>query len=201
MAVNRLPPTDPSIEPVLAQLDEYLGRYPDEVAVVRRIRGLAEMHPDCFHRTCRPGHLTASAWVTTRNGKEALLVHHRKLERWLQPGGHADGDNHLARVALREASEETGLNELELVGGFMMPLDVDVHEIPARYHADGRLIEDAHEHHDVRFLVVSPTAAPPAVSDESHDVRWFAVEDLPSVTQEESVLRLARKAAPLLGSE
>lgn len=189
-------------QPLLTMLEAYAAGFPDEASVAARITDLVAAHEDCFERTCRPGHITGSAWVTTADGSQALLVHHRKLGKWLQPGGHADGDADVARVALREAVEESGLPHLQLFGdGSAAPLDLDVHVIPARYDAAGNLKEDAHEHHDVRFLVVSPTAAPPAVSDESHDVRWFDVEDLPSVTQEESVLRLARKAAALLRSE
>jgi hypothetical protein len=74
-------------------------------------------------------------------------------------------------------------------------LDLDVHVIPARYSADGELLEDAHEHHDVRFLVVAPEPTPPQANDESHAVRWFTAEELHAVTDEESVLRMWRKAA------
>ncbi len=143
-----------------------------------------------------PGHVTGSAWVTTPDGSRVLLVHHRKLGKWLQPGGHADGERFIGQVALREAQEETGLAELALHDAHM-PLDVDVHVIPARVTAGG-VVEPAHEHHDVRFLVISPTAAPPTVSDESHAVRWFPIEELAALTDEESVLRLARKAAATL---
>ena len=183
-------------------LDRYAAAHPEDAATAQRIRALVEDHADCFDRTCRPGHITGAAWVTTRDGRQALLVHHRKLGKWLQPGGHADGDSDVAAVALREAQEETGLADLSLLGGAeALPLDLDVHVIPARHDAAGNLIDDAHEHHDVRYLVVAPTAAPPVVSDESHDVRWFAIEQLSSVTQEESVLRLARKAANLLRAD
>jgi 8-oxo-dGTP pyrophosphatase MutT (NUDIX family) len=123
-------------------------------------------------------------------------VHHRKLGRWLQPGGHADGQTDVAAVALRESMEETGLTNLTLdtSENEATPLDLDVHIIPARYDAAGRIIEDAHEHHDVRFLIVANDEAKPIVSDESHDVRWFTAEELHTATEEESVLRLWRKA-------
>lgn len=188
--------------PLLDMLDRYARRYPAEAAVAARIGDLITAHADCFDRTCRPGHVTGSAWVVTADGSRTLLVHHRKLHKWLQPGGHADGDADVPRVALREAREESGLAALSLYGrDDLLPLDLDVHDIPARYNVAGELIEDAHQHHDCRFLVVSPTAAAPVVSDESHDVRWFRVEQLPQITQEESVLRLARKAAALLRGE
>lgn len=182
--------------PLLAMLDRYEARYPAEGAVVARIRALVESHADCFERACRPGHVTASAWIVAPGSDRVLLVHHRKLDRWLQPGGHCDGQPDPAAAALREAEEETGLNRLRLSDPSpeVIPLDLDVHEIPPRYGANGQLIEDAHEHHDVRFLIVAPGDQPPRVSEESHAVRWFTPQELAAVTNEESVLRMARKA-------
>jgi 8-oxo-dGTP pyrophosphatase MutT (NUDIX family) len=184
-------------QPLLDMLDRYESRHPDERAVAWRIRALVAEHADCFDRTCRPGHVTASAWVTTLDRQRVLLVHHRKLDRWLQPGGHADGQSDVGAAALREAIEESGLAELRLAdhGELPTPLDLDVHVIPARYAADGQLLEDAHEHHDVRFLVVAPEPTTPQANDESHAVRWFTAEELHAVTDEESVLRMWRKAA------
>ncbi len=181
--------------PLLAMLSRYEHRYPNEGAVVARIRSLIAAHIDCFDRTCRPGHVTASAWVTTPACDRFLLVHHRKLGRWLQPGGHADGDADILAAALREAREETGLEDLRLAeeGPKATPLDLDVHEIPARYDAAGELAEDAHEHHDVRVLVIAHGDLAPRASHESHAVRWFAVDELPAVTSEDSVLRMLRK--------
>ena len=182
--------------PLLDMLARYEARYPDERKVAARIRQLVVEHEDCFDRTCRPGHVTASAWVTTPTHDRVLLVHHRKLDRWLQPGGHADGQCDIPAAALREAAEETGLGRLRLSDdqSAVTPLDLDVHIIPARYNADGALIDDAHEHHDVRFLVIADGDLTPQVSDESHDVRWFTKKELLAATDEESVLRMWRKS-------
>ena len=183
--------------PLLDMLSRYEARFPDERAVVARIRQLVVAHADCFQRTCRPGHVTASAWVVTPGCDRVLLVHHRKLGRWLQPGGHADGDPDLPAGALREASEETGLGRLRLsdLSPDPTPLDLDVHVLPPRYNAFGQLIDDAHEHHDVRFLVFAEGDLTPQVSEESHDVRWFTPAELHSATDEESVQRMWRKAS------
>ncbi|RIK77216.1 MAG: hypothetical protein DCC67_12920 [Planctomycetota bacterium] len=181
--------------PLLEMLDRYAQRYPAERAVAARIRLLVAGHADCFERSCRPGHITASAWVTTPACDRFLLVHHRKLGRWLQPGGHADGQTDVAAVALREAIEESGIAGLRHARKRPTPLDLDVHVIPARYDAAGRLIEDEHEHHDVRFLVWADGDAVPRTSDESHDVRWFTADELPAINDEESLLRLWRKAS------
>lgn len=179
-------------EPLLRLLADYKRSKPDEAPVVAKIRTLVESHTDCFDRTCRPGHITGSAWVVSHDGTRHLLLHHRKLDRWLQPGGHADGDANVAQVALREAIEESGIQHLRLVQE--TPLDVDVHLIPARYAKDGPLIEEAHEHHDIRFLVQAEGDDPIIVSDESHDVQWFTPEQVTIQTDEESVLRLLKKA-------
>jgi 8-oxo-dGTP pyrophosphatase MutT (NUDIX family) len=182
--------------PLLDLLDRYQDLYPQEREMAERIRALVASHADCFDRTCRPGHVTASAWVVTESRERVLLVHHRKLDRWLQPGGHADGQTDVADVALREANEETGLPRLRLSDNSQspLPLDLDVHIIPARYDAEGNVLEDAHEHHDVRFLVIAEGDLTPQISDESHDVRWFTEAALHATTYEESVLRLWRKA-------
>lgn len=179
-------------QPLLQLLDDYEVAYPEESAVVQRIRTLVQEHTDCFERNCRPGHITGSAWVMNADRTKCLLVHHRKLQKWLQPGGHADGDANTARVAMKEALEETGLRSLMFADP--LPLDLDVHLIPEQRDAESSLREDAHEHHDVRFLILAAEEEEPVVSAESHDVRWFTEEELHSVTQEESVLRLWRKA-------
>lgn len=183
--------------PLQRMLEQYLQRYPDERPMAARIVALVEEHSDCFDRTCRPGHVTGSAWVLTPDRRHCLLVHHRKLDRWLQPGGHADGDPDIQRVARREVEEEAGLSHLQLAPETEgLPIDVDVHQIPARYNATGELIEDAHQHHDVRFLFIATAAEPLSVSDESHEVRWFARDEVLQATNEQSVLRMLRKAGP-----
>lgn len=183
---------------LLDMLRRYAQLHPAELAEVERITTLVTSSPDCFERTCRPGHITGSAWVLSRDRQKCLLVHHRKLDRWLQPGGHADGETDVAQVALREAQEESGLQQLHLARGEqgLLPLDVDVHLIPARYDAEGNLKEDAHEHHDVRFLVIAEPDQTLVLSDESHDLGWFTREELLNLTDEESVLRMQRKAGP-----
>jgi 8-oxo-dGTP pyrophosphatase MutT (NUDIX family) len=205
---------------LLQLLDRYQQRYPAEQPVIDRIRRLVTTHSDCFERSCRPGHITGAAWIVSEDRRRCLLVHHRKLNRWLQPGGHADGDPVAARVALREAQEESGLSRLKLwdveamargadagerpceapwadrAAWDITPLDVDVHVIPARYDVDGTLLEDSHEHHDIRFLVVAGGDETPRVSAESYAARWFSRDELARFTDEESVLRLDRKVPP-----
>jgi 8-oxo-dGTP pyrophosphatase MutT (NUDIX family) len=128
--------------------------------------------------------------VVSHDRAKFLLTHHRKLGRWLQLGGHSDGDPDPAQVALREAREESGIAGLALVpiDGRVQPLDLDAHEIPAR--GD----EPAHVHYDVRFLVVAPPDAVVAVSEESLALRWFPAACPLDVAHDASVARLLVKA-------
>jgi 8-oxo-dGTP pyrophosphatase MutT (NUDIX family) len=186
--------------PLLNLLECYRHAFPGESAVVDRIVELVEAHADCFERTCRPGHITGAAWIVSADRRRCLLTHHRKLNRWLQLGGHADGQTEIEEVALREAREESGMTDFDFVpiAGALLPLDLDVHQIPARYDAAGRQIEDAHEHHDVRFLLVAHAGQGLSTSDESHEVRWFTSDEVLRLTDEESVLRMLYKAARIL---
>ena len=166
-----------------ALLAAYRGRWPLESATVARFDAFIDAHPDCFQRSCRVGHITGSAWIVDMSGERVLLAHHRKLGRWLQPGGHCDGDPDTAAVALREAREESGLDVRALDDAIF---DIDVHGIPAR----GR--EPAHLHFDVRFLVRAEHDRF-TVSDESHALAWVPAAGLDALTGEESVVRMARK--------
>lgn len=152
--------------------------------MVTRFRELVTAHEDCFERTCLPGHITGSAWLVDDTGSRVLLTHHRKLDRWLQLGGHSDGEPDTLAAARREAEEESGL-KVEALDD--VPLDLDVHEIPARG------TEPRHDHYDVRFVFRVVGSADFVVSDESHDLAWVPIDELTSYTDEESVLRLARK--------
>ncbi len=139
---------------------------------------------DCFQRTHLPGHITGSSWVVNRDRTKALLVHHAKLNKWVQPGGHADGEENILNVALREAEEETGLTKLNPKQNIF---DVDIHLIPARKDFP------EHFHYDIRFLVEASEDEKIVVSDESHDVKWISLSELENFTKERSVLRMKDK--------
>jgi 8-oxo-dGTP pyrophosphatase MutT (NUDIX family) len=156
-----------------------------EDEALRSTVNFVRAHPDCFDRTSVAGHVTGSAWVVSGDGTAVVLLHHGKLGRWLQPGGHADGDSDVVRVALREAREETSLQSLRLGGRAIF--DVDVHAIPARG------AESAHLHYDVRFLFFADRAEDPVPSDESHGALWLALDDARRLAPEESILRMIRK--------
>jgi 8-oxo-dGTP pyrophosphatase MutT (NUDIX family) len=165
-------------------LSGYSTPFPEEELFISRFLELLS-HPDCFQRTHLPGHITGSAWVVDSNRAQTLLVHHAKLNKWVQPGGHADGDEDVLRVALREAEEETGLKRLSVVAS--TPFDVDIHTIPQR--ADF----PEHFHFDIRFLIEAPLEEQIIVSEESHDVKWIPLISLEKYNQERSVMRMRDK--------
>jgi 8-oxo-dGTP pyrophosphatase MutT (NUDIX family) len=150
---------------------------------------LLATRPDALQRSCVPDHLTASAIVLCPEGQQVLLHLHGKVHRWLQFGGHIEpGDADLAAAALRESIEESGISELRLWS--TRPVRLDRHAAPC---APG----SARYHLDVQFLAVTSRDAVPAVSAESHDVRWFSVDALPEST-DESVRALVASAVTLL---
>jgi 8-oxo-dGTP pyrophosphatase MutT (NUDIX family) len=148
-----------------------------EAADLAEILAFLDRHPAPFDRTASEGHLTGSAVVVSAAGDRVLLLHHLKLGRWLQPGGHAEpGEMDGETVALREAREETGIEGLTLHPSAPRPLDVDVHPIPAR--GD----EPAHRHLDLRYLVVAPRDGTARLAAaEARALRWFTWEELAAV--------------------
>lgn len=144
-----------------------------------------EQHEDCLLRSCVPGHLTGSAWILSPDRKRTLLTHHFKLDKWLQLGGHADGDGDLLAVALREAQEESGLKNVHAVSAEIF--DLDRHLIPARK------ADPEHYHFDLRFVIEADPGEPLAITNESKDLAWVEVERVTALNPEESMARMVRK--------
>ncbi len=155
-----------------------------EQQMLERITAFVREHEMFHSRDLLIGHLTGSAWIVDETFSHALLLHHGKLNKWLQPGGHIEDDADLLSASLREAREETGA---DVCPHSLSIFDVDVHEIPARAN------EPAHFHYDIRFLLVADKTVPLLVSSESNDLAWVALEQIEQLTQEESVLRMVRK--------
>jgi 8-oxo-dGTP pyrophosphatase MutT (NUDIX family) len=175
---------------LLDLLCRYEARHPDQRERVGFVRDFVSRHGDCFERSCREGHVTGSAWILSPDHRSVLLTRHRKLGRWLQLGGHADGDPDPYRVALREAQEESGMARFERLptDSDPIPLDVDVHRIPE---LPG---EASHLHLDVRFLLVAAPGQPLQLSPESHELAWVERDRLQEWIDDESQLRMERHA-------
>jgi 8-oxo-dGTP pyrophosphatase MutT (NUDIX family) len=183
--------------PLLELLARYADHNPNEIGTIHKVRELVRNFSNCFERGCLPGHVTASAWIVSSDRHRFLLAHHRKLGRWLQLGGHADGDPDVFAVALREAREESGMEHFEWLGASPrgtgpVPIDVDVHAIPAR---PG---EPAHAHHDIRFLLEAAPDQRLRINSESNALEWFDWSRLEQDFAEGSLLRLGRKARDLV---
>ncbi len=160
---------------LLNALNHYHSSFIEEKTTIPRFKSLLTNFPNCYKRSLLTGHITASAWIINKTGSSALLVHHKKLNRWLQPGGHADGDENIVAVATREAREESGLKTLKLLKTNIF--DLDIHLIPM--HLDIQ----AHYHYDIRFIFVADSIEEYVVSDESNELRWVPMDKIGSLTK------------------
>ena len=168
------------------QLAQYAQRWPAEAGVAAEFLSLLDDPADPFVRERLGGHFTGSAWLVSADGRRVLLTHHRKLDRWLQLGGHADGDGDLAQVALKEAEEESGLGGLALEGD--EPFDLDRHWIPERGEVPG------HWHYDARYVVRAGASEAFVVSEESLALAWRDIAELAADPgSDESMRRMAGK--------
>lgn len=168
---------------LISALRKYNTAFAEENLFVPQFLELLN-HPDAFQRHHLPGHITGSSWILDRSKQNVLLVHHGTLNKWLQPGGHADGEENVLNVALREAEEETGLKHFKLLQEEIF--DLDIHPIPARANFPGHL------HYDMRFLLEADINEKIIVSDESHDVSWLALSQLNTLNNP-SLMRMANK--------
>ncbi len=170
---------------LLTRLTEYKPADPEESRHHREIMTFVTEHSQFHDRSCPQGHVTGSAWVINNSHTHALLLHHKKLNRWLQPGGHIEDDRSVLDTALREAYEESGLTKLLLASESIF--DVDIHYIPARK------AEAGHLHYDIRFLLMAGDESQPRVSSESRDGRWFSPEEIIALNEGPSINRMVEK--------
>lgn len=170
---------------IIQQLLSYQAKWNNESAMVKRLIGFVLSSTECFERKSENGHVTGSAWVVNKEGTHVLLTHHKKLNKWLQLGGHADGDPDILSVALREVYEESGLKRVEALNEGIF--DIDIHQIPKRREEPG------HYHYDIRYAIQATGSEAYVVSDESHDLSWIEIKNLEQRTNDESMLRMASK--------
>lgn len=169
---------------LLHLLKNYIPFTDEEIQYKQKMIQFIITHSDCFERSCIEGHLTASAWVINSTNTQFLLLHHKKLNDWFQPGGHADGDSNLLNVALKETYEETGLKKVNVILDGIF--DLDIHSIDTHKNVP------AHLHYDVRFLLQA-TDDTLTKNEESLDVRWFSKNTEIIPNQKNSIMRMYKK--------
>ncbi len=172
-------------EPLIALLQAYASPFPEEEQYKSRMLEFIRAHENCFERSLEQGHMTASSWLLNHDGSKSLLMHHAKLNRWLQLGGHADGNPDLIGVALKEAKEESGINNIRPLSPSIF--DIDIHLIPENPK------EKAHYHYDVRFLLRVETEETIQKNHESKELRWVGKDLNLLPTSEPSVVRMFTK--------
>ncbi len=166
-------------------LNEYHPSAPEEQEYKTRMLTFIKDHDDCFERSLAIGHITASAWLLNKAQTHALLMHHAKLDRWVQLGGHCDGDPDVLNVAIKEAQEESGIQGIEPVSNTIF--DIDIHLIPANSK------EKEHYHYDVRFLLRVTSDKDVVQNNESKELRWISKDKNELPTKEQSVTRMFKK--------
>ncbi|WP_221393377.1 NUDIX hydrolase [Dyadobacter sp. NIV53] len=172
-----------------ALLNSYTPADSGELEMLADIKSFVSNNPDCFERSLVCGHVTASGWIVSPGKDEVLLMHHRKLDRWFQPGGHCDGDPDVIGVAAKEVEEETGLQNVKLLQNGIF--DVDIHLIPANSK------DAAHNHYDIRFLFEADPAEELIINIESRDVKWIPIQKIGNLNDSESIMRMVRKTIAL----
>lgn len=170
-------------KPLISLIDKYTPTFSEEFVYKEQILEFIKEHPKCFERSCQLGHITASCFLLNYNETKALLMHHAKLDIWVQPGGHCDGDSGVLSVAIKEAQEESGIENIVALSNEIY--DIDIHLIPANKN------EMAHYHYDVRFLLkVGSEDCQVVQNQESKSLKWFDIDHQNLPTTKNSVTRL-----------
>jgi 8-oxo-dGTP pyrophosphatase MutT (NUDIX family) len=170
---------------ILELLNNYFPQSEEEKEHKVRMLDFIIKHQNCFDRSLDIGHITASAWLLNKNKSQALLMHHSKLNIWVQLGGHCDGDFNPLAVAIKEASEESGLSLIVPVHGKIF--DIDIHPIPENKS------QKLHYHYDVRFLLRVESEQIIQKNHESKELRWIDKDPQKLPTNSSSVIRMFNK--------
>jgi len=170
---------------LLNALEAYKPTDEQEIVYKQQIIEFVNTHTDCFERTLTVGHVTASAWILNSDGSRALLMHHAKLDKWFQLGGHCDGDPDTLAVALKEAHEESGLARIVPVSNRIF--DIDIHLIPANSR------EAEHYHFDVRYLLQVQGSDTLVQNTESKELRWIGKHPAELPSSGRSLVRMFEK--------
>jgi len=166
-------------------LKQYNPIFPEEKAAQQCMLEFINQHSDCFERSLEIGHITASSWLLNKDHTHALLMHHAKLDKWVQLGGHCDGNTNALDVAIKEAQEESGIMSIKPLSDEIF--DIDIHLIPARKN------EPEHYHYDIRFLLHVTSDEDFVQNNESKELRWINKNRNELPANEPSVIRLFDK--------
>lgn len=170
---------------LLDLLHNHTGADNNESDMKQQMIDFVNTYHNCFERELLIGHVTGSAWILDKSEQYVLLMHHRKLDKWFQPGGHCDGESDVLLVAIKEAGEETGIRDPEIVTNAIF--DVDIHPIPERKGIP------AHLHYDVRFLLKADKSFPLLINEESNNLAWVELSKVAELNNSESMMRMVRK--------
>ncbi|KAB8030781.1 NUDIX hydrolase [Fluviispira multicolorata] len=186
---------------------DYEEQKSEQIEVLLRLKTFIENEANCFLRSNLCGHVTGSAVVVNKNFTKVLMTFHAKLKKWLQLGGHCDGDHLIHNVALREANEESGSSQLHLLNYLnfpnihnlnnledTIPFDIDIHKIPERGN------EPTHLHYDIRYLIIAENENDILISEESIDLKWIPINEIHNYTSEYSTIRQFNKLKILIRS-
>lgn len=179
---------DAEISELLTQLEIYLNKYPEEVDTVKTLQALLVGDLNLSDEHLR-GHITGSSWIVNQNRDKALFTLHKKLNRWLQLGGHVDEGESVLEGATREAFEESGLTNIKLISSDIY--DIDIHLIPKNPK------HDSHYHFDIRYMYEGDDSEELNISHESSDLKWLEVAKLKDYNEDESINRMRRKMVKL----
>jgi 8-oxo-dGTP pyrophosphatase MutT (NUDIX family) len=168
----------------IEKIYSYTSIFERELSYKLRFLNLISTYSNCFERSLLIGHITGSAFIVDESRRNVLLMHHTKLDKWLQPGGHCDGNTNVLAVAKKEVLEETGIrietSEADI-------FDIDIHAIPERKGIP------PHEHYDIRFLFEVPDGTAFIQNEESLALKWVPIDKITDFTMEESILRMVEK--------
>ena len=166
-------------------IEKYQPLYQKELIFKEKILELISTCDDCFLRSCRVGHFTASAFLLNKELSHVLLMHHTKLDKWMQLGGHCDGDADILGVAIKEAQEESGIKEIKPLNSEIF--DIDIHLIPPSNK------DEAHYHFDIRFLLHAYNDDKVCKNHESKELRWIKKDSTELPSKSDSVTRMFEK--------
>ena len=172
---------------LIEQISKYKQKYPKETSTIQKFVSFIEENPEkCYFRELLSGHLTSSCFILNKKLDHVLLTHHKKMDIWIQLGGHADGEKDLLSVAIKEAQEESGIENFNILN------NQEIFDLGIRFVPQYKNIPE-HYHYDVCYALQVKDTEDFVVSHESKDLKWVKVEKVKEFTKVEDVGVMASK--------